>query len=165
MKFNFTKNLQRLFTGIIFFSLAVVQFSCQKTVPQPYSNPVQTVPNSKPPAMNGYMNGAFTRTTFTPTITNSGGYITFTGTSQFYTITITFPASTGVGSYDFAFYPGFSATIYDGTNTFIANSSTGSGNIDINTITDGRYTGTFNIDGQDAALNTENVSLGVFSNL
>ncbi len=146
--------------------MAYAFISCQKTDPQPYSNPEQTNPGGKAPVMSGYPNGALSTTEFTPTVTYSGGYITFTGTSQFYTITITFPATTGVGNYGFdVFDPGFTASIYDGTNTYYANASVGTGNFRIDSIIGGRYSGTFDIDGQDAAFNDAIINGGVFSNL
>ena len=165
MKLNRTKHLNRLFKGIIVCALTSVFFSCQETVPTPYS-PEQAAPNAKAPVMNGLVNGNLSTTAFIPTVTNSGGYITFKGTSQFYTITITFPATTGVGDYGFDFAdPGFSATIYDGLNTYTANATYGSGDFRINSIIGGRYSGTFSIIGQDAAYNDETVNGGVFSNL
>ncbi|HXB13357.1 MAG TPA: DUF6252 family protein [Bacteroidia bacterium] len=164
MKLKFTKQLQKLFTGMLFCSMASVFFSCQKTAPVPYATPSYGS-DTATRSMQGEVGSNFTPTFFTPTITYSGGNITFTGKSQYYTITLTFPATSGPNTYFFSTDPGYSASVYDGTNTYKANASDGGGSLTISSIVNGKYSGTFDIDGQDPSFNFLEINRGSFLNL
>jgi hypothetical protein len=170
MKFKFSGHLQKLFTGIIFCSLASVYVSCQKaTDPEPFSNPQLSLTKPKDtakqyPLFTASIDGSPT-IIFTPSKTTGGGNTNLIGTSPYYTVTLTFPSSSGPGTYDYGFAPGFIASIYDGTNTYIANDAfSGTGIMKIDSIPNGKYYGTFNFTGEDAASDDKN-AIGRFSYL
>jgi hypothetical protein len=114
------------------------------------------------PAFSGSVNGSPT-INFVPSTSTSGGKTSLIGTTSSYTVTLTFPVSTGAGSF---FYSStITASIFDGSSTYVANGSKGSGSITIDSIPNGNYYGSFQFIGEDPSLNTTSVNGGSFSNL
>jgi len=150
-----------------FFSAVTVLVSCQKADPDPSSSAPVRLPNDTSnivvikPAFIASVNGS-PNIKFNPSKSNSGGNISLIGTTTNYTVTITFPNSTGPGS--FFFGSTITASIYDGFNTYYANGNYGTGSLRIDSIPAGMYYGSFSFIADDPALNTESVS-GTFNDL
>jgi hypothetical protein len=161
------KTLLSFFTSVLSISMICCFSSCQKAAVNPYSNPaVATTSTIDPPTFAAAVNNSITASSFTPSKNISGNNTTLKGTSTYYTITITFPSSTGTGHYNIGITSGFTAVLYTGSDTYYVNSSNGLGTLDIASIsTDGKYTGTFNFTGWDSSNNYMTVNQGSFSNL
>jgi hypothetical protein len=148
-----------LFRASLFGSFLLGFVACQKADPAPLGVEVSyTIPSS----FTASVNGSPTQT-FTGTKSSSSGNIVLKGTNTFYTITITFPSTTGPGTYFFS-TTGFSATIFDGVNTYSTSTSPGGGIFTINSINNGLYNGNFNITGYDISSHAMPAD-GNFSNL
>jgi hypothetical protein len=156
--------LRAIFGGWVAFSL----ISCQKAQPNAASDPAVGAPNTIAyPTFSAAVNGSLSPSSFTPAKQISGGNTSLIGTSAYYTITITFPSSTGPGRYDIGQgSPGYTASITTGSDTYYVNASNGLGALDITSIAaNGEYTGTFNFTGWDSSNNFLTVNQGTFSNL
>lgn len=165
---KFTKSFIQILSIAVF--PCIVFFSCQKADPAPYSNPTINVPVTIiPPTFTAEVNNSLSITSFTPIKTFQGSYIILKGVSTYYTITLTFPSSTGPGNYTIGstFYPDFTATLVNGSTTYVVNSTYGLGSLRINSISaDDKYSGTFNFTAQDTITHSNiNVNQGSFSNM
>jgi hypothetical protein len=160
MNHSFTNTARKPFLILLFCAFTSIYFSCIKKTTTPTTT---TTPKTQPTTFTGSVNGSST-INFTPTKSASGGSTSLIGTSTYYTITLTFPSTTGPGSFIIRSFAGFSASIYDGTNTYVSNASYGSGSINIDSIVSGKYYGKYNFIGQLPSTATESAS-GSFSNL
>ena len=163
MKSIYQNYISRLGVFALCITVMATYSSCQKADPDP-------VGVILPGAASSASNSTFTASvhgsptqTFTGSKSSSSGSIILTGTNSFYTITITFPNTAGPGTY-FLPLAGFSVTVNDGINTYSTNTSPGGGIFDINSVTNGNYTGDFNITAYDAA-SAATPANGNFSNL
>jgi hypothetical protein len=151
------KTIQRTIT-ICVLCLSVFIMSCQKK-----TQSTSTTSTPKPATYYAAVNGS-QLINFTPSKT-SGGSISLIGTSTYYTITLTFPSTTGTGSFFFS-DAGFSATIANGGINYVASATTtGTGSIQIDSIVGTKYYGLFSFVGAAPSGATLNVSQGYFSNL
>jgi hypothetical protein len=154
---------KRIWLPALFCLTTSIHFSCQKADPAPYSDPPQYEPATIGKTVFSAEANQSSMMAFAPTITISGGYTSLIGTTANYTITLTFPSAIGPGNYTNHF-AGVSMSIFDGINTYLCNSNNGTGSIEIDSITNGRYSGSFNFIGQDQP-NPSEGALGNFSNL
>lgn len=160
---SYIKPPVKLLSVLLLLNVLVI-FSCQKADPGPIGIPASTLPKNiiTPPSFLAQINGSSTLS-FTPKKSISGGNVSLIGTNTSYTITLTFPSTTGPGG---VFYSSkITASIYDGSNTYVANGTTGSGSLTIDSISNGRYYGSFQFIGEDPSLNSENVNAGIFKDL
>lgn len=142
---------------VLFLSGAVLT-SCKKSTPAPSSS----TPAVKPSTFTGNVNGS-PPITFTPSKTTSGSNVSLVGKSSSYTITFTFPSSIGPGFNNIG-QNGITASIATSTDTYIVNSTTGTGTLQFDSIPNGKYYGHFNFIAQDASANQEDAS-GQFANM
>jgi len=173
---TFTKRrniLSFLAVGTLVFAV----ISCEKAMPSPYSNPpvgvsstyttTTTPPDTTPSFLASVNNSSIL--TFTPSKSTSGSNTTLKGVDAYYTITLTFPSTTGPGHYTIgtSFYPDFTALLVNGSSTYVVNSRWGLGNLTIDSIsTHGKYYGTFSFDASDTVTNTDiTVNQGSFYHL
>jgi hypothetical protein len=188
---KFIKNFTRaLFTVIISGLSLTYFFSCQKADLNPYSTP-ETVTHTITPTYTTVTHDTTTHDTTKPTppdttpsfkaAVNGSSVITFTpnksivgsttklkGTTPSYTITITFPSSTGPGNYTIGFAPGLTETIVNGSITYVANTNWGNGSLQIDSISaKGKYYGKFSFSAEDTIniANFMDVSQGSFYHL
>ena len=145
---------------LLFCTSSMVYISCTKTTT---TTTTTTTPTVKPTTFTASVNSS-PIINFTPSKNASGGNTSLIGTSTYYTITITFPSTTGTGSFFFN-ATGFSASIVNGSNTYVANSTYGSGSMRIDSISGGKYYGSFSFIGQTPSLTSMTVNPGNFSNL
>ena len=143
----FVMHLRKVFVLVLGYALILNFASCQKANPEPYGIPslgyISSMNTTKDSAFTASVNGSSTMV-FTPGKKTNGTSLSLTGTNSSYVVTITFPKTTGPGSYFFN-SAGFSASIYDGSNTYVANSTYGTGSMRIDSISSsGRYYGSFN---------------------
>ncbi len=144
----------------------VLFYSCQKADPAPYSTPpsgithvttVTTAPDTTS-TFSARVNNSQTATSFTPGKSTSGSNTTLTGVSKYYTITITFPSSSGPGDYTLgtSFDPDYTATLVNGSSTYVVNKRWGLGDLRIDSISaKGKYFGTFSLSAEDTTTNND----------
>lgn len=152
---------------IILGSFLVGYAACNKADPSPTGITElppgkSSVPTGPTASFTGSVNGSATMI-FTATKNSSGGTTTLSGTNSSYTIVLNFPSTTGPGNFFFN-SGGFSASIYDGMNTYVANSTYGSGILTIDSISGGYYYGTYNFTGELPSFASESAQ-GNFSHL
>ena len=155
MKYFVSSSIKRVFSGLLICGFAFAFVSCEKKTPAP-------APVIPPATFKGEINGS-AQIVFTPSKTSSSGTTSLIGKSAYYTVTLNIPSTTGQGSFFFS-SAGFSASIYDGSNTYLSNSAYGSGGIYIDSIVGGRYYGNFNFIGQLPSNATES-TIGTFTSL
>jgi hypothetical protein len=160
MNYSYTGSMGKSFLILFFCAFTGFYFSCIKKTTT--TTTTTTTPKVQPTTFKGSINGSPT-INFTPTKSISGGSTSLIGTSTYYTVTLTFPSTTGPGSF-FLKTAGFSGSIYDGTNTYVSNATYGSGSIVIDSIVSGKYYGVYNFIGQLPSTATESAS-GSFTNL
>ncbi len=161
--------------GLFILTLGVITTlfytSCQKPDPSPagiltatlpYGPPGSTGSSGPTASFTASVNASSTQN-FTPSKSSGGGTTTLKGTNTYYTITINFPTTTGPGHY-FLNSAGFSATLYDGSNTYTCDATYGSGGLTIDSIPSGKYYGSFNFIGETASFASESAN-GNFSDL
>ncbi|HWY97792.1 MAG TPA: hypothetical protein VNY36_01795 [Bacteroidia bacterium] len=152
---------RKSFFILLFCAFTGIYFSCIKKTTT--TTTTTTTPKVQPTTFTGSVNGSPT-INFTPTKSASGGSTSLVGTSTYYTITLSFSSTTGPGSFIIKTAAGFSASIYDGSNTYVSNATYGSGSIIIDSIVSGKYYGKYNFIGQLPSTATESAS-GSFTNL
>ncbi|MGP8214160.1 MAG: hypothetical protein ACLQQ4_01215 [Bacteroidia bacterium] len=167
MKSLIFQKASNLFRILIFGSFFVVYTACNKADPSPTGITMlppgkSSVPTGPSASFTGSVNSSSTMN-FTSAKSTSGGTTTLSGTNSFYIIKLDFPATTGPGTYFFT-SAGFMASVYDGVNTYISNSTYGSGILIIDSIPGGYYYGSFNFTGELPSFATESAT-GNFSHL
>ena len=187
-----TKKSPSVLSVLLFFGLVLSCFySCQKAELKPYSDPAVGVthtitptytatthdttkppPPDTTPSFSASVNSS-SIISFTPSKSISGSNITIKGVSTYYTITITFPSSTGPGNYDIGFpSTTVSASMINGaTKNFCSyngsNAWGNGGNLKIDSISSkGKYYGTFNFEAEDTVTyNFTSINQGSFYHL
>lgn len=160
---NFTKKVIAVLVAGGFCCFAF--FSCQKANPAPYGDPnpaafktISTTPVDTTPSFTAEMNGSFSATSFTPLKTINGSYTTLKGVSTYYTVTMTFPSSSGPGNYEIGglSQPDYTATIVTGSGTYVINTRWGLGSLKIDSISStGKYYGTFSLEATDTVTHSD----------
>jgi hypothetical protein len=179
------RHLPRISAIVMGLGLFIFFFiSCEKAAPNPYSTPVidkpvttstittthDTTINNPPdttPSFEASVNNSAI-ISFTPSKNIVGSNTTLKGVSTYYTITITFPSSTGPGGPYFIGTGGITALLVNGSITYVAEGSYGGGFLTIDSISSkGKYYGTFNFDADDTTniTNIAQVSKGSFYHL
>lgn len=167
------KKYSRLLITLMSVVMGLGFVACQKADPAPYSNPqyglgTQTVTAvSEPSAVFQASVSHSSVINFAPAKAIGNGQVQLIGSNATYTLTITFPNKTGPGqNYFLGGTPGFGASVNNGADLYsVAYHGAGVGALNIDSISHGKYYGSFNFDAQDASHNDINVSSGVFSNL
>jgi hypothetical protein len=164
MKQIYSRLVARLFSTLLVVGFMAGFVACQKADPSPsaiITGPLTgqgsaSNPSGPTTSFTGSVNGSSTMT-FTGTKNSAGGSTTLTGTNSYYTIKLVFPTTTGPGTY-FLSTSGFSASVYDGSNTYVCNASYGSGDITIDSIPSGNYYGSFSFIGELPSHATEDAN-------
>ena len=149
-----------LLTGFI----ATCFWTCQKAGPSPYSKPALAATNSG--SFSASVNSSST-IAFTPVKVLVGNYVVLKGVSGYYNVTITFPTSLGPGHYFFG-SNNISGTIVSGSSVFVNDANvTDSGNFEITSISQGKYTATFSFFADDSTNHSNYVGAnnGTISNM
>jgi hypothetical protein len=165
MKFLF-KRIKGAFLLLVFAGSGTF-VSCYKAAPEPYNIPeadvtrtvtptytTAPIPPDTTPSFLASVNGS-SIITFTPGKNTSGSNTTLKGTSASYTITLTFPSSTGPGNnYEIGGSGAISALLVNGSSHYVAEGFYGGGFFTIDSISaKGKYYGTFNFSALDTITN------------
>jgi hypothetical protein len=171
---KFTMRPFRILLGIVLSGVALsCFFSCEKADVAPYGNPVDgaivssyimpsdTMPNFKASVNNSAV------LSFTASKNIVGSNTNLKGTTANYAITITFPSSTGPGSWNMGNSGPATALLVNGASHYVVKGSNGIGLLKIDSISlSGRYYGTFSFIAKDTVASIEiSVSQGSFSHL
>ncbi len=179
---TFIKRPSILLLSVAFSGWAVLSFfSCQKADPNPYSTPeagvthtvvvtyTSTTTHTPPDTTTSFLASVNSSAviTFTPNKHISGSTVSLNGVSSFYTISIIMPTSTGPGNYSVGFGGGISFRLVNGSTVYLVNNSMGTGNLDIDSITNNKYYGTFDFIADDStnSFNSMTVNQGSFNHL
>jgi|GEM_PF-1319201 len=165
--------VSKLTIGLFCLATVLGYVACQKAVPAPYSNPPvgpgtgNVTIMSEPSAVFQASISSGPTINFAPAKSLGNGQVQFIGTNATYTINISFPNNTGPGqNYFISGLQGFSAYINNGADQYSATyHGAGGGILNIDSISHGKYYGSFHFVGQDPSQNNINVTNGVFSNL
>jgi len=144
---------------LLISAASIVYSSCSKSS----TTTTSSTPVTKATIFTASVNGSPV-ISFVGSKSTASGTTSLIGVSSSYTITLSFPSTTGTGNFFFS-STGFNASIVNGSNTYVSNATYGSGTLTIDSITGGKYYGYFSFIGQTTSLASMNVSGGRFSNL
>jgi hypothetical protein len=160
-----SQRTSNVFRALVLGSFMIGYTACQKADPTPVGittivqpgTPGPSGPSGPTTSFTGSVNSSGTMN-FTGTKSSGGGTTTITGTNTYYTIKLNFPSPTGPGHYTLGFSASYTASVYDGTNTYLVNPTYGSGNLTIDSISSGYYYGSFNFIGEDPSFDSESAN-------
>jgi hypothetical protein len=166
------KATSKLFVGLFCLATALGYVACQKAVPAPYSDPqyglgtgtVKTT--SEPSAVFQCSINNVPTIGLAPSTAIGNGQVQLIGTNASYTVTVNFPNTTGPGHYFLGSTEGFGGSVNNGADVYsVTYHGSGLGDLQIDSISHGKYYGSFSLNADDPSHNYLSVNSGVFSNL